>query len=243
MPELDPSHIMQVGMGFFASKTLLSAVEFGLFTALAKAEDDRRRDRRALGLNPRAVPDFPDALVALRLAGARGRRRGTRVYANTPRKRLFPRPRQRRPMSAASWRWRMPASIRFWDDLTEALRTGKPQNEMKHTGESLFDTLYEEPARLEQFMNAMTGISAGNFKVLRGEVRLLELSKPVRRRRRDGAALLHRRRRAPAYALHQLRSARGGADRQRGGSRGGPRRAGDGRRRRLLRGSRCPRRT
>ena len=35
MPELDPSHIMQVGMGFFASKTLLSAIELGLFTELA----------------------------------------------------------------------------------------------------------------------------------------------------------------------------------------------------------------
>lgn len=36
MSELDPSAIMQIGMGFFASKTLLSAVELGLFTELAK---------------------------------------------------------------------------------------------------------------------------------------------------------------------------------------------------------------
>jgi hypothetical protein len=28
----DPAHIMQVGMGFCGSKTLLSAVELGLFT-------------------------------------------------------------------------------------------------------------------------------------------------------------------------------------------------------------------
>ena len=32
--QIDPSHIMQVGMGFWASKTLLSAVELELFTKL-----------------------------------------------------------------------------------------------------------------------------------------------------------------------------------------------------------------
>ncbi len=38
----------------------------------------------------------------------------------------------------------------FWSDLDEALRTGKPQNELKHTGKSLFEELYADPARLEQ---------------------------------------------------------------------------------------------
>ena len=66
MPELDPSQIMQVGMGFFASKTLLSAVELGLFTELAKRPMTGAEIVRTLGLNPRAVPDFPDALVALK---------------------------------------------------------------------------------------------------------------------------------------------------------------------------------
>ena len=70
MPELDPSHIMQVGMGFFASKTLLSAVELGLFTELAKQPMTGAEIVRTLGLNHRAVPDFPDALVALRFLGA-----------------------------------------------------------------------------------------------------------------------------------------------------------------------------
>jgi len=54
----------------------------------------------------------------------------------------------------------------FWGDLTEGLRTGQPQNEIKHTGKPMFDELYSEPARLEQFMNAMHGISAGNFHAL-----------------------------------------------------------------------------
>ena len=53
---------------------------------------------------------------------------------------------------------------RFWGDLTEGLRTGNPQNEIKHSGASMFDELYSKPERLEQFMDAMSGISAGNFQ-------------------------------------------------------------------------------
>src|SRR5216683_7979722 len=65
MPDLNPSHIMQVGMGFFASKTLLSAVELGLFTELSRQPMTGAEIAATLGLNSRAVPDFPDALVAL----------------------------------------------------------------------------------------------------------------------------------------------------------------------------------
>jgi Dimerisation domain len=35
-----PEHIMQVGLGFWASKTLLSAVELGVFSTLADAPAD-----------------------------------------------------------------------------------------------------------------------------------------------------------------------------------------------------------
>jgi SAM-dependent methyltransferase len=55
---------------------------------------------------------------------------------------------------------------RFWGDLTEALQTGEPQNEIKRTGKPMFDELYSDPARLEQFMGAMQGISQGNFHAL-----------------------------------------------------------------------------
>jgi hypothetical protein len=58
---------------------------------------------------------------------------------------------------------------RFWGDLTEALQTGKPQNEIKHTGKPMFEELYSDPARLEQFMSAMRGVSAGNFHALADE--------------------------------------------------------------------------
>ncbi|WP_114952646.1 methyltransferase [Sphingosinicella terrae] len=52
----------------------------------------------------------------------------------------------------------------FWADLTSALRTGEPQNEIRHSGEPMFDTLYADPARLEQFTDAMTGVSMANFE-------------------------------------------------------------------------------
>ena len=35
----------------------------------------------------------------------------------------------------------------FWGSLTEGLRTGLPQNEIKSGGPSLFETLYADPAR------------------------------------------------------------------------------------------------
>jgi hypothetical protein len=54
----------------------------------------------------------------------------------------------------------------FWGHLTDALRTGRPQNEASRGDASMFDELYRDPARLEQFLQAMAGISAGNFHAL-----------------------------------------------------------------------------
>ena len=70
--QVDPSEIMQVGMGFWASKTLLSAVELELFTKLGGDAMTAAEIAEALGLHERAVPDFPDALVALQLLDREG---------------------------------------------------------------------------------------------------------------------------------------------------------------------------
>src|SRR5215468_6977165 len=74
-----PDAIMQLGFGYWGSRTLLSAVELGLFTELAKGPVglDDLRDR--LRLHERSARDFLDALVAL---GMLKREEG--VYANTP---------------------------------------------------------------------------------------------------------------------------------------------------------------
>jgi hypothetical protein len=53
----------------------------------------------------------------------------------------------------------------FWGPLTEALRSGKPQNEIK-TGGELFSVLYQDPVRLKQFLQAMTGYSIGTAQAM-----------------------------------------------------------------------------
>jgi precorrin-6B methylase 2 len=162
MPDLNPSHIMQVGLGFFASKTLLSAVELGLFTELSKRPMTGAEIARALALSSRAVPDFPDALVALGFVQRTGDGPDAR-YSNTPESAMFL-DRSSSGYIGGILEMANARLYRFWADLTEALKTGMPQNETKHSGEPIFAKLYEVPERLEQFMNAMSGISAGNFR-------------------------------------------------------------------------------
>lgn len=162
--ELDPSHIMQVGMGFFGSRTLLTAVELALFTHLGDKGLTAEEIRKALSLHPRAVPDFPDALVALGLL----RREGDgpeALYSNTEETSMFL---DRNSPQYLGGILEMAGArlYRFWGSLTEALKTGQPQNEIKSCGEPMFAKLYAVPERLEQFMNAMAGVSAGNFKAL-----------------------------------------------------------------------------
>lgn len=162
--EADPSpaQILEIGMGFWASKTLLSAVELGVFTELASGPKTGAELEHVLSLHARATADFLDALVALGLLGRRGDGADAR-YMNTPATALY--------LDRASPRYvggilEMANSrlYPFWADLTPALRTGRPQNEIKHSGKPMFDELYADPARLEQFMDAMRGVSRANFE-------------------------------------------------------------------------------
>ena len=65
MSEPLPDHILQMGLGFWASKVLLSAVEMELFTELSKHPEDLETLQERLGIHPRSARDFFDALVAL----------------------------------------------------------------------------------------------------------------------------------------------------------------------------------
>src|SRR6187397_1544012 len=80
--QVDPSHIMRVGMGFWPAKTVLSAVELELFTQLAGDSLVGEEIQQRLGLHERATYDFLDSLVALGFLerdgdGAEGRYRNT----------------------------------------------------------------------------------------------------------------------------------------------------------------------
>lgn len=151
----NPERILQTGFAFWASKTLLSAIEMGLFTELARGPEpfDAVKDR--LGLHARSARDFLDTLVALGFLERKGDR-----YANTPETDLFL---DRKKPSYLGGMMEM-ANHRlypFWGHLTEALRTGQPQNEIKSGGPGLFEALYADPARLKEFLAAMTGLSHG----------------------------------------------------------------------------------
>lgn len=148
-------HIMQIGLGFWAAKTLLSAVELGLFTELANGPQNLDSLSKKLGVHPRASRDFLDALVALQLL-----ERQNGAYRNTPSADFFL---DRNKPSYIGGVLEM-ANARlypFWNNLTTALRTGEQQNESKGGGESPFVALYADPERLKTFLRAMSGISRG----------------------------------------------------------------------------------
>jgi len=154
-PHPTPDAILQTGFAFWPAKTLLSAIELGLFTELASGPDSCEGLRTRLGLHPRSARDFFDTLVAL---GFLDRHDGR--YANTAATNVFL---DRRKPSYVGGILEMANArlYRFWGDLTEALKTGQPQNEVKGGGPGMFETLYADPARLKQFLEAMTGISRG----------------------------------------------------------------------------------
>lgn len=159
MTKLTPDSIMQLGMGFWGSKALLSAVERGLFTELAKEALDAKTLAERLGLHSRSARDFLDALVALQMLERKGDR-----YANTPETDLFLD--QAKPSYLGGLLEMANARLYpFWGSLTEALRTGQPQNEVKQ-GEGFFVKLYSEPDRLRQFQASMTGLSLGAARAI-----------------------------------------------------------------------------
>ena len=152
--EITPETIMQLGLGFWSSKTFLSAIEIGLFTELAKGPASFETLKDKFKLHPRSARDFLDALVALGML-----ERKDSTYSNTAEADLFLD--RAKPTYLGGVLEMCNARLYgFWGSLTEGLRTGEPQNEAK-TGGNLFDTLYSDPARVRQFLSAMTGLSLG----------------------------------------------------------------------------------
>jgi hypothetical protein len=159
-----PDPILQTAFGFWNSKVLLTAVTFGLFTTLGDRRFTAAELGKELGLHPRGISDFLDALVAMKFleredAGADAK------YFNTPAGALY--------LDESSPRYiggileMLNARLfRFWNDLPEALRTGRPQNETKHGDKGIFEELYSDPEKLEQFLGGMTGLSRINFEAL-----------------------------------------------------------------------------
>jgi hypothetical protein len=149
-----PDDIFKLGLGFMASKTLLSAIELGLFTELAKGPRDADALRVYMGLHARSNLDFLDTLVAL---GMLDRKNGK--YKNTPATNAFLD--KNKPSYMGGILEMANARLYgYWGTLTEGLKTAAPQNEAKQGG-NLFEVLYSDPAKLKGFLQAMTGLSTG----------------------------------------------------------------------------------
>lgn len=161
MVELSPDRIMAIGGGYGPSKVLLTAVGLGLFTELGDEAMTAEAIADRLGLLKRPAIDFLDALVSLDLLARDGDGPGSH-YRNTPETAHFLD--EARPTYAGGllkiWNER---NYRFWADLTEALKTGKAQSEVKQTGRPFFEALYADPRRLEAFMAAMDAASRRNI--------------------------------------------------------------------------------
>ncbi len=164
MTQVTPERILDVGMGFWPARTLQTAVKLGLFSLLGKGGMTGEQIRQGLDLAPRAIPDFPDALVALGFLERDGDGAAA-VYRSAEEAAVF--------LDKAS-----PAYVGgflemahdrlypFWADLDEGLQTGQAQNEEKHGEANLFEKIYPDPEKLAQFLAAMSGASTGNFLAL-----------------------------------------------------------------------------
>lgn len=159
----DPGPILQTAFAFWSSKVLLTAVEMEVFTRLGSREMTGTQLGAAIGLHPRGISDFFDALVAMKFLN-RTDVGPDALYSNTPAGAMY--------LDKSSPRYvggileMLNARLfRFWNDLPSALRTGRPQNEVKHSQKPMFEELYSDLPRLEQFMGAMTGLSRLNFEV------------------------------------------------------------------------------
>lgn len=152
---LTPEKIMQTGFGFWASKTLLSAVELKVFTELAKGPMDVTALRKRIGIHERSARDFFDTLVAM---GFLERKDGK--YSNTPETDLFL---DKAKSSYVGGILEMSNARLYpsWGKLTLALRTGESQSESQG-----FTDMYKNPDLMKLFTKAMTGISMGANKMM-----------------------------------------------------------------------------
>ena len=161
-PQLDAAPILQTAFAFWSSKVLLTAVEFGVFSTLGDRRITGSELGKEVGLHPRGISDFFDALVAMKFLDREGDGPSAK-YFNTPAGALYLD--HTSPRYVGGWLVMMNNRLfKFWHDLPEALRTGRPQNEVKHGQKGVFEELYAELPRLEQFMGAMTGLSRINFE-------------------------------------------------------------------------------
>ena len=157
-----PEHIMQIGLGFWASKTLLAAIEFQLFTILAPKPLSAKQIIEKLKLHERSYDDFLDTLVSFKFLNREGNGIDA-IYSNTPDTNFFL-DKNKPSYIGGILEMANKRLYNFWGNLEEALLTGKPQNEQKNsTTNNQFADIYSSPEKIKEFLNAMSGIQMGAF--------------------------------------------------------------------------------
>lgn len=152
---------MQIGLGFWASKTLLVATKLGLFTLLDSGSLTAEQIQASLKLHGKSLVDFLDALHSLGFLLREGLGRGAQ-YRNTPETDAFL-VKGKAQYIGGFLEMANDREYGFWGSLEEALRTGQPQNEIKATGQESFTAIYGDEDRLKQFTDAMSSIQIGAF--------------------------------------------------------------------------------
>jgi precorrin-6B methylase 2 len=152
----DPEKVLELGMGFWSSRVVLTAVELGLFTELARGPRSAQGLIEHFGWHPRASQAFLDALAGLGLL----HRDAAGVYSNSRQAALFL-DRSQPGYVGGLLELSSRRLYALWSGLGDLLQTGRPQAEEEQEGNEFFSTLYRDPEALRNFLEGMTGISTG----------------------------------------------------------------------------------
>lgn len=156
-----PQHILEMGMAFWSSRLILTAVECGVFTALAAGPMSGPQLIEAFGWHPRAAGDALDALVALGLL----RRDRSGRYSNTARSAMFL-DRAKPSYAAGLIELSSKRLYELWGGLPDLLRTGLPAAKEGQEENEFFPSLYRDPVAMREFLTGMTGVSTSEATLL-----------------------------------------------------------------------------
>lgn len=161
---IDPSKIMQIGMGFWASKTLLTGVNIGLFTLLAKGSLSGASIKSELELHDRGLYDFLDTLVALGFLERIGLGESA-FYSNSEDANLFL---DKAKQSYCGGLLELANNRLYpnWNLLEDSLKTGLSYDQLVPNSKPLFEEVYSSSEKLTEFLSAMSGLQMGNFIAL-----------------------------------------------------------------------------
>jgi len=158
-----PATIMQIGTGFWASKILLTAVNFQIFTRLAEKKSMTAKELKTdleLHCTDRNVFDFLDTLTGFGFLNRVGILE-TAIYSNSIDTETFL-DKNKPSYIGGVLEMANERLYGFWGNLEKGLQTGNPQNEAT-IGVNLFEAIYKDAEKLKVFVHGMTGVQMGGF--------------------------------------------------------------------------------